>query len=685
MSSSAAALSTAFSPQSSSDNGNNNGITGAGGQFSAQTAAGHTKFVRQTSNDGMRFSGTSTSGSLEALTRRGSNPDQLDSTDRPGLDASLGSSRLSQSSLVTSPQRGRHQVCACSCTGWAEICIRRPTGNMSWVMRIQNQIQMENAAQHGESVLHDIIGLFMPSLGGVFGPDGLLLNTSAESDAAQLLASPASAVPQTAVTAPSSPSPTATANATTSTSTTPRSVSVNVSPKPTGGGGSGGGEAAATAGEPTTKPKEPALQQTPKSILKSDSTSSASTGPIDIPRLASQDTKASAGSFSDLEAEDEDGADGADGADDDDAADRPPPSGDRIAFDDDESRSRNPVRRVNSSPEMSSSWRNPILSQKGAPTAADHASVDTDEASNATAAAPAAAANAAGAQSVAAGGPTNATGMSAVASAFADVEQQRKKLAFGNNMRVSCEAIPEEIAGSTPPSLPGSVTRTGGVALAGGALAPSAAAAGAGAPTDQVTRAAAFAVSSASFPADATVIVAPGDSTGATAGAPKKQLSADDAISMAGAAAAAAAALRTADGQGTTTVKLKLPMDVPKVTSKPPQSPTPLSPRLLARNAANQVASLAGGGGVAAGGGGGPAVPGFVGNGGGGGASSYGDGNGNSGNGNGDLIRVRSKTISVVRGEHGMAQDSMKWPFRGSEYIWRFRNSLKITLIIAYR
>lgn len=29
--------------------------------------------------------------------------------------------------------------CHCICQGWAEIVIRRPSGNISWMMRIQNR------------------------------------------------------------------------------------------------------------------------------------------------------------------------------------------------------------------------------------------------------------------------------------------------------------------------------------------------------------------------------------------------------------------------------------------------------------------------------------------------------------------------------------------------------------------
>lgn len=33
------------------------------------------------------------------------------------------------------------QLCSCWCRGWAEITIRRPTGNISWLMRVQNRLQ----------------------------------------------------------------------------------------------------------------------------------------------------------------------------------------------------------------------------------------------------------------------------------------------------------------------------------------------------------------------------------------------------------------------------------------------------------------------------------------------------------------------------------------------------------------
>ncbi|KRT78367.1 hypothetical protein AMK59_7485 [Oryctes borbonicus] len=52
--------------------------------------------------------------------------------------------------------------CACWCQGWAEIYIRRPTGDMSWVMRIQNQISYQYSMH--EFPLNEISILFTPSL-----------------------------------------------------------------------------------------------------------------------------------------------------------------------------------------------------------------------------------------------------------------------------------------------------------------------------------------------------------------------------------------------------------------------------------------------------------------------------------------------------------------------------------------
>lgn len=69
---------------------------------------------------------------------------------------------------------------------------------------------------------------------------------------------------------------------------------------------------------------------------------------------------------------------------------------------DDGTKSRNPVRRSNSSPEMSASWKNPFLHQKV-----------TDAEDNQT----------------------------------SEEDSGKKNKMYSKDMRVSCEAIPEEIAG----------------------------------------------------------------------------------------------------------------------------------------------------------------------------------------------------------------------------------------------
>lgn len=52
--------------------------------------------------------------------------------------------------------------CACWCQGWAEVYVRRPTGDMSWVMRVQNQISQQSSMY--DFPLNEISTLFMPSL-----------------------------------------------------------------------------------------------------------------------------------------------------------------------------------------------------------------------------------------------------------------------------------------------------------------------------------------------------------------------------------------------------------------------------------------------------------------------------------------------------------------------------------------
>lgn len=390
--------------------------------------------------------------------------------------------------------------------------MRRPTGNISWIMRVQNQISVDT---QNEAPLQDLIALFMPSMGGVFGSDFLADNSFLNSSTLS---------PETII-------------------DHQRKISVLSNEL----------SDVQKSQDDQKKDVESAMLAKQKSVSPPSETT---TSPIDIPKQ-SQPKKEVAGSFSDVEPEkDEENSD--------------------VAFEDDESRLRNPVRRVNSSPEMSSSWKNPFLGQKGPGGTAGNAGQEDD-------------------------GST------------IEGEQQQKKKSFGKDMRVSCEAIPEEIAGSTPPSHPDSVKEVES------SLHPKVLIASATA----VMAKPATLVPSSSFPTETAPDTKQPVSTHSQS-PPIKQLSADDAL------------LPSKPDQPATS-KLKLPMDMPKVTTKPPHSPAPLSPRLLAKNAANKIASI-----------------------------QFAPSVGSATNNVNDMYhRGRSKTISVVR-EHDN-RDNSKWTFRGSK------------------
>lgn len=89
------------------------------------------------------------------------------------------SDKLMDSDLQKLVVADAKQACACWCQGWAEIYVRRPTGktiktimiiancfffigDMSWVMRIQNQVSSLQSIY--EFPLNEVSTLFMPSL-----------------------------------------------------------------------------------------------------------------------------------------------------------------------------------------------------------------------------------------------------------------------------------------------------------------------------------------------------------------------------------------------------------------------------------------------------------------------------------------------------------------------------------------
>lgn len=67
-------------------------------------------------------------------------------------------SKLEQ--ILNSDKQEEHAPCACWCQGWAEIYVRRPTGDMSWIMRIQNTMPFETNI---DFPAHAMTSLYMPT------------------------------------------------------------------------------------------------------------------------------------------------------------------------------------------------------------------------------------------------------------------------------------------------------------------------------------------------------------------------------------------------------------------------------------------------------------------------------------------------------------------------------------------
>lgn len=206
----------------------------------------------------------------------------------------------------------------------------------------------------------------------------------------------------------------------------------------------------------------------------------------------------------------------------------------------------------------------------------------------------------------------------------------------------SCEAIPEEISDATPPK-PSQIDQQqfkvdGTVPIVASANAKNQ-------QNDFIAKSNATAViakDSQNSSVDSLTPFGQGGS-GSGGGIPRKQHSADDALQQQleenqsrqqqqppQAIEPRHSSSGSAINIGAATTKSKLNIDMPNLATKPPQSHAPLSPRLLARNTL-EVSHL------------------------------------NSSNNFNDFQRGRSKTISVVRGEHDANRDNSKWTFKGSK------------------
>uniref|UniRef100_W8AW74 Tuberin n=3 Tax=Ceratitis capitata TaxID=7213 RepID=W8AW74_CERCA len=530
----------------------------------------------------------SSTASLEALSRRGSNPEPTEGAAGAVTGSTtslLGGNSLSTTSISVSPtqlQPVQQQICIRSCTGWAEILIRRPTGNISWITRIQNPIANDCFGQ--DLPFSNIVSLFLPTAhGGVFGPDYVQ---------SALLPEPPTECGVTLASAIA-----------TSKSTFGGASSTSIVNM--GSGPDHDGPVQSTISSKIAAVEQKAISVTSKTraLQRQEEISSSATMPllvaslstaaIDIPKsLASKRVggkEALADSVSDGEADD-----------------------DTMQIAGAQSRARNPVRRVNSSPEMSSSWRQAFLAAKPAPLSAESVRVKGSKYS------------------------ASLQGLEEVHKQQQQHQQQtlqqqqkKKSVQYSKDMRVSCEAIPEEIAGFTPPQAQSGETH---VDISDN--------------TDASAAVSSVAIAGQQLLANSTATIA----------LPPKQHSADDVSTSASMAISSVQ-------QSTSSSSLKLNVALDKVVAKPPHSPVtvsvPQSPRLdkpppigIQKTATFTNVQTTSHQGLAKSSSSGGGNTNFT------GVSSYlGGGGGDYGNsGNGDVMRGRSKTISVVREVNGRSR-----------------------------
>ncbi|XP_014220709.1 tuberin [Trichogramma pretiosum] len=296
-----------------------------------QARSSHSSLLRASSADG---------NSVEKLSRQSSGG-HASSSANTAANSPTDENKRVVDDLETDPQQNseaykleqimnvdkqeEHQPCACWCQGWAEIYVRRPTGDTSWIMRIQNMMHLDMPY---DLPLDNLTALYMPTTDMLPQKTSQDLVSEYSEDESHLDA-----------------------------------IDKNLEH----------------------------ISPDVGSVLKSGISSSSE--PIDIPSSPARPSPSKHSPRDSLES---------------------------LEGEDDSRKSRNPVRRSNSSPEMSSNWKNPFLSKDKLTIPAndrDDSNLEIDVKND------------------------------------SDLRKHIKN-SYSKDMRVSCEAIPEEIlgAGTTPPS-----------------------------------------------------------------------------------------------------------------------------------------------------------------------------------------------------------------------------------------
>ncbi|XP_063895577.1 tuberin isoform X4 [Helicoverpa armigera] len=274
-------------------------------------------------------------------------------------------------------------LCPCWCANWAEVHVRSPTGDVCWVMRMQNQMNWDYLL---ESPLQELAALLSPA-GGAAG------EARGAGEAAARTGEAAGRTGEAAGRAGEDSAPRSRSGSSSSQSRPQSSLPQDLHKSSS--------DSIVGNDKKTQQASQSIMSQPQNSSAAGSSASRMSTQPINIPGSPQRQSSSSA-------------------TDDDDMLLIVP-----------EGKSRHPVRRSNSSPEMSSSWKAAALQAS-------------------TPAAPAAPAPAPAADLtlhpddmilLPSCEPTGSTSLSMHAT---------KKAAKKSDMRVSCEAIPEEMCGTSP-------------------------------------------------------------------------------------------------------------------------------------------------------------------------------------------------------------------------------------------
>ena len=131
------------------------------------------------------FAGSSVLGRLsrpDSLEDQGVFPMNGKAKDDLQLDNKLGQFgeglTVSTTEISLKPKLDHATYCTCWCQGWAEVHIRRPTGNTSWMMRVQNQ--MGNQASW-EFPIKELSAMYLNSIFTMKGSNSVSDPTSAQS------------------------------------------------------------------------------------------------------------------------------------------------------------------------------------------------------------------------------------------------------------------------------------------------------------------------------------------------------------------------------------------------------------------------------------------------------------------------------------------------------------------------